>query len=335
MNRILTVLFLGLLLNTIETQADHNFPLFTEFQEVEGIYEPSAAEQMPDGRIFVVEDEIAHSVAILTLLEDGTFDVERIKPKKFFKPVSEDGIPEDFEGMAMGLNGYVYIITSHSRETDGKAYAHREKLIRFKLDGSKAVDMTAYGNLVADISALHPAFTRAMDIKDVKVEGGFNIEGIAFDKDKEKLLIGLRSPQYEGEAVIVTLVNVNDVFERGAKAVISDDVILLDLKGNGVRGMAYIPKLEGYLILSGPTNRDRSINFGLWFWSGELDDQAVAVSIPGPEEAINLTECVSPIQYAGKELVLLVRDDGKKKKKRTRNANYIFLTYEQLEFDRQ
>ncbi len=54
------------------------FPIFSEFHEIKGIYEPSAAEQLPDGRVFVVEDEMAHAVAILTIQGDGSFEVERL-----------------------------------------------------------------------------------------------------------------------------------------------------------------------------------------------------------------------------------------------------------------
>jgi hypothetical protein len=311
------------------------FPVFTEFQEVEDVYEPSAAEQMPDGRIFVVEDEVAHSVAILTIQKDGTFEVERLNPKKFFKPVSGDGIPEDFEGIAIDNDGYVYITTSHSFETDGKAYSHREKLVRFKIEGNKAVDMAAYGGLLPDISAAHPELAASAKITNVKEEGGFNIEGLAFDSKKEKFLVGLRSPQHKGKAILVTVNNVKEIFEQGSSAVIGEEMVMLDMKDSGVRGMAYMPKLEGFLIISGPTSRDRSINFGLWFWSGEPGDEVVRVSIPGPENVINLTECVSPVQYAGKELILLVRDDGKKRKKGNRNAHYMFLTYDQLKFASQ
>jgi hypothetical protein len=332
---LLHVPLLGLLLygGTTQIQAEDSFPVFTEFQEVEGIYEPSAAEQMPDGRIFVIEDEVAHSLAILSINEDGTFEVERLDPESFLETASDDGIPEDFEGIAVDNDGYVYITTSHSRETDGKAYPHREKLIRFKMEGNKPIDMAVYGNLLADLSAYHIHLEDSAAILNVKDEGGLNIEGIAFDSDKEKLLVGLRSPQYEGEAIILTINNVKEIFEQGAKAIIEEEAVLLDLDGGGVRGIAYMPKLKGYLVISGPSNRDRSINFGLWFWSGDIEDEAVRVSIPGPAETINLTECVSPIQFAGKERILLVRDDGKKKKKGARNAHYIFLTYDQLEFE--
>jgi hypothetical protein len=333
--KLLQVSLLGLLLNgwTTQIQAEGSFPVFTEFQEVKDLYEPSAAEQLPDGRIFVVEDEVAHSLAILTIQEDGTFDVERLDPESFLETVSEDGIPEDFEGIAVDNDGYVYITTSHSRETDGIAYPHREKLIRFKMDGNEPVDMTVYGNLLTDLSSYHIYLEDSAAILNVKDEGGLNIEGIAFSSDKEKLLVGLRSPQYEGEAIILTIENVKEIFEQGAKAIIAEEAVLLDLDGGGVRGIAYIPKLNGYLIISGPSNRDRSINWGLWFWSGESEDEAVQVTIPGPAGTINLTECVSPIQFGGNDRILLVKDDGKKKKKGARNAHYIFLKYDQLEFE--
>lgn len=307
------------------------FPVFSEFHEIKGIYEPSAAEQMPDGRVFVVEDEMAHAVAILTIQGDGSFEVERPDAETFFTPILDKKnprIPGDFEGIAVDNDGFVYAITSHSREKDGKVYPHREQFIRFRLDGSEPREMAAYGNLKADIAAAHPLLAESTAITDVKTAGGFNIEGLAFDRDERAMLIGFRSPQADGKAVLVRLENPRDLFERGARAVIGTEMILLDMKGDGVRGMAYDPRLEGFLIISGPTSRARSLDFGLWFWNGEAGNEPEPIEIPVPATVIRRGECVSPIHWNGNDLVLLIRDDGNKKKEKY--AHYMFLTYDQI-----
>lgn len=319
-----------------KTAAAESFPVFDEFRELPGIYEPSAAEQMPDGRVFVVEDEIEHSVAILTIKDDGTFGVERLDAQKFFQPIldgKDAQVPEDFEGIAVDDEGFVYIITSHSREEDGVVYPHREQLVRFKLDGNEPKEMGVYGDLKSDIASKHSLLAESAEITDVKNEGGFNIEGIAFDKDKKRLLVGFRSPQSDGKAVLVSVENPKELFEGDAKAEIGDEMFLLDMKDNGVRGIAYDPKLDGYLLISGPTSRDRTLNFNLWFWGGKAGDEAIPVGIPGADDALNRGECVSPIRGDDRELVLLIRDDGKKKKEKY--AHYIFLTYDQLEIEKR
>ena len=320
-----------------QTTPKEPLPVFTEFREVEGIYEPSAAEQMPDGRIFVVEDEVAHSLAIISIQPDGSFTVERLDPEVVFAAIADEdspGIPEDLEGIAVDDDGFVYIVTSHSRETDGKAYPRREKLVRFKVDGTRFTEMAAYDNLKADIAARHPFLAQSAEVVDVKEEGGFNIEAIAFDKDKKKLIVGFRSPQKDGKAVLVTIENPQEIFEKGVAAKIDEEMTLFDMKDNGVRGMAYDPKLDGYLIISGPTSRDRTLNFGLWFWNGKSGSDVVPVTIPGAADAINRGECVTPIRWNGNERVLLIRDDGKKKKNKELHANYMFLTYDQLKMDK-
>lgn len=311
--------------------AAETFPVFSAFRQIEGIYEPSAAQQMPDGRIFVVEDEMEHSLAILSIQGDGTFAVERLDPQAVFAPIlaaPHAEIPEDFEGIAVDDEGFLYLITSHSREVDGKVDARREQLVRFKVAGTQCTDMAVYGNLKADIAARHPVLRQSADVVDVKQAGGLNIEGIAFDKDKKTLLIGFRSPVSEGKAVLVTLDNPKDIFTTGVEAEIGADLILLDLQDNGVRGMVYDPTLDGYLIISGPVSRDRTLNFGLWLWHGEPGKAAVPVGIPGPANAINRGECISPVVWQDTHKVLLIRDDGKKKKER--GAHYMFLTYDQL-----
>ena len=42
------------------------------FRPLTGIYEPSAIQQLPDGRFLVVEDEKDHPLSLVTIGADGT-----------------------------------------------------------------------------------------------------------------------------------------------------------------------------------------------------------------------------------------------------------------------
>jgi hypothetical protein len=44
------------------------------FQPLTGIYEPSAIQQLPDGRFLVVEDEKSHPLSLVTIGADGSVD---------------------------------------------------------------------------------------------------------------------------------------------------------------------------------------------------------------------------------------------------------------------
>ncbi|MHB8810976.1 MAG: hypothetical protein ACYC9M_13350 [Desulfobulbaceae bacterium] len=83
-----------------------------------GIYEPSAIQQLPDGRFLVVEDEKKHPFSLVTINPDGSVTTTRLSPG-----LSEAGDDswkmDDLEGLALDRSGYIYALTSHSRDGDG------------------------------------------------------------------------------------------------------------------------------------------------------------------------------------------------------------------------
>ncbi len=48
------------------------------FQPFTGIYEPSAIQQLPDGRFLVVEDEKSHPLSLVTIGADGSCGSKRL-----------------------------------------------------------------------------------------------------------------------------------------------------------------------------------------------------------------------------------------------------------------
>lgn len=101
-------------------------------------------------------------------------------------------------------------------------------------------------------------------------QGGLNVEGLAWDKLNDRLLIGLRS-LLGGQAVLVPL-RLND--PRGAftaENLVPENprVILLPLGGQGVREITYDTHLKSFLIISGAPEGVEKAEFKLWDWNGE------------------------------------------------------------------
>ena len=114
-----------------------NTPL--TFQPLTGLYEPSAIQQLPDGRFLVVEDEKDHSFSLATLSASGDASSKSLGPAWF-----HGGEPiwklDDLEGLALDGAGYLYAVTSHSRDDDGDEQKGREKLARFRIEKDKMVE---------------------------------------------------------------------------------------------------------------------------------------------------------------------------------------------------
>jgi hypothetical protein len=105
------------------------------------------------------------------------------------------------------------------------------------------------------------------------MQGGLNIEGIAWDSNNERLLLGLRSPQIGDQSVLVPikLRDPSGPFTRENLKVDQPDVILLPLGGQGVRDITYDTQLRSFLIISGAPETMRKTDFGLWEWNGQPD----------------------------------------------------------------
>jgi hypothetical protein len=300
------------------------------FRELAGVYEPSAVQQLADGRLIVVEDEERHPIDLLTLKENGGFSAIALFPKELFDkdgPAADFRKLDDLEALDVDDRGRVYAITSHSRTGKGRLNEDREKLVRFEVAGDQLRDPHVVANLKEQLMAAHPALREAALVEDVKDGNGLNIEGLAFDADRQRLLIGFRGPLVDGKAMLVAIENVDQVFDQGAEARIVDEAILLDLGGEGIRGMTYDPRLEGFLIISGPLEQVENVPFRLWFWAGLAERPPQPVTVPGLN-GFEHAEGVTPVRWRGQERLLIVSDDGDMDAGRP--ARYLLLDYDQL-----
>ena len=99
--------------------------------------------------------------------------------------------------------------------------------------------------------------------------------------------------------------------------------IELDMRGEGIRGMAYDAELGGFVLI-GHREDGGQHRRSMWLWDGEHDPSPIRV------DGIDLrkAEGVTPIVFNGHKRLLIVSDEGKRKKGRP--AVYILLRYDQL-----
>lgn len=182
------------------------------------------------------------------------------------KPVALGVGVEDLEG-ATTDGTHFYVVSSQSRP---KAIA-KEGLVRFKFDarGQKAEAVESIGGLkkflVENVAELRGEGDRKGK------DGGLNIEGLAWDARRGRLLLGLRSPIVDGQALLVPL-RLRD--PRGAFAADNLEVegskaIRLPLGGAGVRGIEYDGRAGVFRIITGAAEDQPQTDFRLWEWNGD------------------------------------------------------------------
>lgn len=297
-----------------------------EFHTLTGIYEPSAIQQLPDGRFLVLEDEKEHPFSLVTIGPDGTVASTPLRPgpqesAEAFRKLN------DLEGIALDRAGHIYAITSHSRDGDGDEKASRERLLRFRIEGDRAAAPKVSNALKPALLAAHPVLAAAAGIRDVKAGGGLNIEALDLSPDAQRLLIGFRSPLLGKRALVACVENPAAIFDSGEAPRITARLETLNLSGNGIRGMSWFPCLDGYLLIGGPVARE-PVQFQLWFWSGHPGAPARRVTVPGLA-GLERAEGICPAVIDSRQQIVVVSDDGNRKEGRF--ARFLLLEPGQIE----
>ena len=94
---------------------------------------------------------------------------------------------------------------------------------------------------------------------------GFNIEGLAWDARGGRLLLGLRAPVIDGDAVVIPLTLGDGPLEAGALRVADSDLIRLPLENAGIRSMEFDAGRGAFRVLAAGRG---ATSFRLWNWSG-------------------------------------------------------------------
>jgi pSer/pThr/pTyr-binding forkhead associated (FHA) protein len=212
---------------------------------------------------------------------------------------------KDPEALAYG-NSFFYAVTSQSDPKDGAQNA----IVRFDLN-PETQTLRGQPEIIADLRSFLLQNVTAISSLGAPpgTQGGLNIEGMAWDPNHERLLLGLRSPQIGSQAVIVPLKlrDPRGPFTVENLKVDEPSVIVLSLDGHGVRDLTYDSHLRNFLIISGAPETSPKTDFGLWEWDGQQDAKPTKLMML--EDKMK-PEGVTSVTINGRSFVFVVGDAG-------------------------
>ncbi len=299
---------------------------FSRFPPSSKIFEPSGIAQLRDGRVLVVEDEPNHPFSLLKIYPLRHIESKALKPDEIFSkkgPHQAFRILDDLEGLTTDDKGYMYTVTSHSLSGKGRFKQNRNKLARFQISGNKIFAPVVVTDMAEKLTQLFS------DHEPSAAHSEINIEALTLNARQDELLLGLRAPlDKNGKALIASIDNLDALFNKKVPVHFSSQLIKLDLNGNGIRGMAYDPHLQGYLIISGsPVKTSENKLNQLWFWNGIAGAPPRPARVQGLKGLKN-AEGIAPIELNGKSLILIVSDDGNKEENKP--GSFLIIEYDQL-----
>jgi hypothetical protein len=224
---------------------------------------------------------------------------------------------EDLADATWDSSGDAFVLTSHGRTTFGDAPDARYRLARLHFDATGALlEARVSGALLQAVVNDVPFL--ADSIRRTPARAGLNAGGLAWDP-QGMLVIGLRSPtvtesrpratEGQEDAVVLRVKNPDALFQEPPQPAQLADVVKLDLRGQGIHGLAYDPERKAYWLLSGlsvaPNHAVKS-PWGLWLWDGTGAPRRVAV--PGVDLEAPGAVCRVEIDHTP---YLLLIDPGK------------------------
>ena len=293
--------------------------------EFRDIYEPSAVQQLPDGRILVVEDEASRALSLMSIGADGTLVEDPAGDLRLVRAFGRK--LNDLEGLSVDDQGFIYAITSHAANEKGQRRPEREQMLRFRIEGNHVGQITSFTRLRSTLEAATGLKAKITEMAGVEVDfSTLNVEGLAFHRQTQTLMLGLREPLVGDKSLIVTILNPNDVFAGIAEPIFGDP-IMIDLQGGGIRALSFDPVIGAFLIVNEIRGADGKFQSQLWAWSGDPADAPAQVDLP---DIINLNnvESIDSITINGESRLMLMSDDGNEKKGRP--AKYMMLDYRQI-----
>jgi hypothetical protein len=209
-----------------------------------------------DGVLFV-DDDHTDEIFFMRLGKDR-------KQSGSISPVKLSANIIDLEGITTD-GVYFYVVGSQSKPTGGDLTG----LARFKFnaENQQVADTQSISGLkkfLADnVDELRGMHDTSYD------DGGINVEGLAWDPNGKRLLLGLRSPVVEGQALIVPLKlrDPQGAFSFDNMEVEGRKAIRLALDGGAIRSIEYDELRKTFRLITGAGPNAEKMDFKLWEWS--------------------------------------------------------------------
>ena len=164
----------------------------------------------------------------------------------------------DLEGITTDGTFY-YAVGSQSKPE----FVSGPGLVRFRFDPAKRAisEVESVSGLRGWLTARLPSIATAAGSR----ADGLNIEGLAWDQKSRRLLMGLRSPVIDGQALIMPIDLGAGSLSAERMKVGEAEVIRLPLDNSGIRSMEYDTGRGAFRIIAASRG---SSPFRLWNWTG-------------------------------------------------------------------
>jgi len=271
------------------------------------LVEPSGVTALDDSTLLVVEDEAHRALRRLSVtsrsLAEFSFDEADQRSAKGFLQRQLLGPLDDLEGIARVSSERFFAIGSHEDANLGNRPG-REKLVLLDRQGDDITRALMRRDLFDQMVAQYPVLNEALG----KKKNTLNIEALAYDRRRHRLLIGLRSPLLKKRSIIIVLNNpVN--YLQGEDPEFAATPTLLDLDRHGIRAMSYDDTSDKLLIVTaGESKGHRGTN--LW----TLPAEGLHSPIRHVSDDKKLFEDVEGLTTIAGGVIFVKDRNGKKKK---------------------
>lgn len=221
-----------------------------------GKFEASGVVSLPNSQgVLFVDDGQRQQVFWMELGPDGT-QVGGVTPVALGADVM------DPEGITANPT-HVFVVGSQSKATGSEG----DGLVRFRFDRA-----TRRASMVDRITGLKGWL--AGKVPELRGYGGrsgddgLNIEGLAWDPVGQRLLLGLRSPVVDGQALVIPLKMIDPAapFTAANLRVDGSKAIRLALGGAGIRSIEYDTVAKAFQVIAGD---EGASDWRLLEWKGE------------------------------------------------------------------
>jgi hypothetical protein len=262
-----------------------------------GTFEASGVAHIPGSNsLLFVDDGRAREIFLMQLTARGDQAGTAIGV-----PLGAD--VTDLEGITSD-GRHFYVVGSQSK----KSGLEGDGLVRFAFDlsGRRTVEVERIqglkGWLADNVAELRGTESRVGD--EV-----LNIEAIAWDPDRQRLLLGLRAPVVEGQALVVPikLADPSAPFAR-ENLLVDGATIRLNLGGAGIRSLDYDSESKTFRVITGSGVNDENQHFRVVEWDGVagVSSREIASHSPGLKP-----EGITRAELDGRPVSVIVFDTGR------------------------
>ena len=223
-----------------------------------GFFEASGIAHVEGSRQFLfVDDDRPRDLFVLELSRGGLQDGEVLAIPLGAQVTDMEGITSDGK--------YFYVVGSQSKATGFEG----DGLVRFTYD-----PVTRRTGSVESIRGLKAWLAEHVpELRGVDRRSGdhvLNIEGLAWDPTSQRLLLGLRAPLLDDQALVVPvqLADAGASFSR-ENLRIAGATIRLPLNGAGIRSIEFDEVSRSFVLITGAPLNEETRAFEVLEWNGD------------------------------------------------------------------